>query len=64
MSNSFDYRKNEYKKLKFYKEKQNILAKDSEFIKDLVLCNELDLVFHTLMETDPQNENYLNNYLK
>ena len=65
LANNFDFQKAEYSKLKFYREKQHLIpAKNNDLIQDLILCNELDLVFNILMETEPQTEKYLDNYLK
>jgi hypothetical protein len=65
LSKFVEFQKNEYQKLKFYREKQHLIpAKNSELVQDLILCNELDLVFNLLMETEPQNESYLDSYLK
>ena len=65
LAKNFDFQKMEYSKLKFYREKQHMIpAKNNDLVQDLILCNELDLVFNILMETEPQTEKYLDNYLK
>lgn len=65
LSKKLEFKKNEYQKLKFYKDKQHLIqTKNNELIQDLIFCNELDLVFNILVETEPQNESYLENYMK
>ena len=65
LAKAVDFRKMEYQKMKFHKEKQHLIAaKNSELVQDLILCNELDLVFNFLTETEPQSERYLDNYMK
>ena len=55
-----EFRQNEYALLKWRSEKN----KNNRLFSDLLLCNENDLVFNFLLETDAQNPDYLNNYMK
>ncbi len=65
MCEKIEFKKNEYQKLKFYRDKQHLITtKNNKLVQDLIFCNELDLVFNILIETEPQAESYLDNYMK
>ena len=61
-----DFRQNEYELFKLRNEKR-VMASNADLTsvyRDLLLCNEQDLVFNLLVETDSGGENYLNNCYK
>jgi hypothetical protein len=61
-----DFRINQHELLKTYREKYelNENVKISVLARDLLLFNELDLVFNLLIETEPKDENYSYNLTK
>ena len=61
-----DFKLKEYKILKLYKDKRSELDKSSLelLFSNLILCNEHQIAFDLLLETDFQSSSYLNNYLK
>ena len=58
------FRTNELKYLKLYEQKRALNSQNKNLINDLLLADQLDKVFHLLLETESTNVNYLNDYLK
>ncbi len=59
--NSVDFRQKQYETLKLLRDKNSV---ESPGHSDLLLCNELNLTFNLLTETDTNSPAYLNNSYK
>lgn len=61
-----DFRRKQYELFKLHKEKDKMLGDNisSKFQSSLLLCNEQDLVFNFLLETESNSQAYLNNSFK